>query len=173
MIVKIISPLYNGRVFYYHDMLKILRFTPKHIDAVTALSKEFDEYLGLLSQTKRKKFDTNAQKMKLLKYGFGKEKSFSGYIAKLENNIVWYALFHPGFDPDEMQWKVLHLIDFFVSETARRNGVWKELIKKLLSKNDIIGIYFWVWKKNETAIKFYTSLWSEWCVDVPYMKLMK
>lgn len=33
--------------------------------------------------------------------------------------IVGYALYHYGFDPDEMQGKVIYLIDLFVSEKAR------------------------------------------------------
>lgn len=100
--------------------MQILHFRTSHIDAVIELNREFDAYLGKLSSVPRESFDANANKKKLLRYGFGKEKSFSGYVAKVDGEIVGYALYHYGFDPDEMQGKVIHLIDFFVSERARR-----------------------------------------------------
>lgn len=153
--------------------MQILHFRKSHIDDAVQLMREFDEYLQSLSSGKREDFDIEKQKEKLLKYGFGKEKSFSGYIAKIDNKIVWYALYHYGFDPDEMQGKVIHLIDFFVSERARGKWVGSTLIEKLQSHEDSIWLYFWVWKKNIWAIEFYKKIWAEWCEDVPYMKLLK
>ena len=153
--------------------MQILHFRKSHIDAVVQLMREFDEYLQSLSSGKREDFDEEKQKEKLLKYGFGKEKSFSGYITKIDNKIVWYALYHYGFDPDEMQGKVIHLIDFFVSERTRGKWVGRTLIEKLQSHEDSIWLYFWVWKENIWAIEFYKKMWAEWCEDVPYMKLLK
>ena len=68
--------------------MQILHFRKSHIDDVVQLMREFDEYLQSLSSGKREDFDIEKQKEKLLKYGFGKEKSFSGYIAKIDNKIV-------------------------------------------------------------------------------------
>lgn len=153
--------------------MQILHFRKSHIDAVVQLMREFDEYLQSLSSGKREDFDEKKQKEKLLKYGFGKEKSFSGYIAKIDNEFVWYAIYHYWFDPDEMQWKVIHLIDFYVSEKARRKWVGRALIEKLQLHEDSIALYFWVWKKNIWAIEFYKKIWADWCDDVPYMKLLK
>lgn len=153
--------------------MQILNFRTSHIDAVVELTREFDEYLQSLSSVKRDNFDSQKQKEKLLKYGFWKEKSFSWYIAKVDNEIVGYVFYHSGFDPDEMQGKVIHLIDFFVSEKARRKWAGRALVEKLQSHKDSIWLYFSVWKKNLGAIKFYESLWAKWCDDVPYMKLLK
>lgn len=153
--------------------MQILHFHKSHVDAVVELTKEFDEYLQSLSSGKREDFDREKQKEKLLKYGFGKDKSFSGYIAKIDGKMVGYALYHYGFDPDEMQGKVIHLIDFYISEWARRKWVGGALIERLQSHEDSIGLYFWVWKKNIGAIEFYKKMWAEWCEDVPFMKLLK
>ncbi len=153
--------------------MKILPFSPSHIDAVIELMREFNHYLQSLSSIDRDDFDEVKQREKLLRYWFWEEKSFSWYVAAIDNEIVGYALYHYGFDPDEMQWRVIHLIDFFVSERARRKWVWKALIEKLQSHTDSIGLYFWVWRKNLSAIEFYKKMWAEWCEDVPYMKLLK
>lgn len=153
--------------------MQILHFHKSHVDAVVELTREFDEYLQSLSSVKRDIFDGQQQKEKILKYGFWKEKSFSGYVAKVDNEIVGYAFYHYGFDPDEMQGKVIHLIDFFVSEKSRGKWVGRALVEKLQSHEDSLGLYFWVWKKNLGAIEFYKKLWAEWCEDVPFMKLIK
>jgi hypothetical protein len=83
--------------------MQINHFRKSHIDAIVELTQEFDEYLSKLSEFPRDPFDTLMTKEKLLRYGFGREKSFSGYVAKLDGKIVGYALYHYGFDPDEMQ----------------------------------------------------------------------
>lgn len=153
--------------------MQILPFSTSHIDAVVELTREFDEYLQSLSNIKREEFDTERQRAKFMKYWFGEEQSFFWYVIKIDDIIAWYALYHYGFDPDEMRWRVIHLIDFYVSEKARRKWVWKALIEKLQSHEDSLGLYFWVWKKNIWAIEFYKKLWAEWCEDVPYMKLIK
>ena len=153
--------------------MHIIPFSSSHIDSVVALTREFDEYLQKFSSAQREAFDSKKTKEKLLKYWFWKEKSFSWYIAEVDGVIVWYALYHYGFDPDEMQGKVIHLIDFFVSESARGYWVGRALIEQLQSHEDSIGLYFWVWRKNLSAIEFYKKMWADWCEDVPYMKLIK
>lgn len=153
--------------------MQILPFSTSHIDAVVELTREFDNYLQSLSSIERDDFDDERQREKLLRYWFWEEKSFSWYVAEIDDEIVGYALYHYGFDPDEMQWRVIHLIDFYVSEKVRRKWVWKALIEKLQSHEDSIGLYFWVWRKNLPAIEFYKKIWAEWCEDVPYMKLLK
>ena len=154
-------------------MIQILYFRPAHIDAVAVLTQEFDVYLQSISNVRREDFDIEKKKENLRKYGFWKQKSFSGYIAKVDDEIIGYALYHYGFDPDEMQWKVIHIVDFFVSERARNKWVGRALIEKLQSHEDSIGLYFGVWKKNNWAIDFYKKMWAQWCEDVPYMKLIK
>ena len=155
------------------ELMQILPFRKSHIDSIVELNREFDKYLGGLSSFPRDTFDPIANKQKLMRYWVGKEKSFSGYIAKIDDDIVGYAFYHYGFDPDEMQGKIIHLIDFFVSEKVRRKWVGRALIEKLQSHEDSLWLYFWVWKKNLPAIEFYKKMGADWVEDVPFMKLIK
>lgn len=152
--------------------MQIISFSEKYIDEVVSLMKEFDNYLTSLGDD-RWDFSFENTKKKILKFAFGNEKSFDGYIAKLDDKIVGYALYHYGFDPDEMQGKVIYLIDFFVSKEARGRGIGKALIQKLQSHSDSLGLYFCVWRKNQQAIEFYQKIGAEFCNSTPYMRLLK
>lgn len=153
--------------------MKILRFQKSHLEKVLDLSEEFWVYLQWLSHIDHWVHDRESQKRRFLQYAFWSKKAFSGYIVKIDTEIVGYGLYHYGFDPDEMQGKVIYLIDLFVSEKARWKWVWKALIEKLQSHEDSLGIYFWVWKKNQKGIGFYKKMGADWVEDVPFMKLMK
>ena len=50
--------------------MKILHFRKSHSDAVVELNREFDMYLGALFSIPREDFDTEANRKKLLRYGF-------------------------------------------------------------------------------------------------------
>ena len=152
--------------------MQIIPFSSKYIDEVVYLMKEFDEYLVSLGD-ERWGFSFEKTKEKILKFGFGEEKSFDGYLAIIDDKIVGYALYHYGFDLDEMRGKIIYLIDFFVSNSARGQWVGTQLIQKLQSHSDSLGLYFCVWRKNEKAIQFYQKLWAERCNSVSYMRLLK
>ena len=153
--------------------MQILPLLQSHIDSVVELSREFDDYLRLLSSVERENFNDQKVREKFLRYGFGAKKSFFWYVAKIDNEILGYALYHYGFDPDELQGKIIYLIDFFVSKKARGKWIGRALIEKLQSHEDSLGLYFWVWMKNAWAIEFYKKLGADWIEDVPFMKLMK
>jgi GNAT superfamily N-acetyltransferase len=153
--------------------MQILSLSKSHIDGLVQLESEFEDYIQSLSSVERDNFDREAKKQQLLKYAFWKDKIFSGYVAKIWKNIVWYVLYHYGFDPDEMQGKIIYMTNLFVTEKVRWKWVGKALIAKLQSHPDSIGIYFWVWKKNIPTIWFYQKLGADWIEDVPFMKLMK
>ena len=151
--------------------LKILSLRKYHIDHLLMLMEEFDEYLGELSSGPRDNFDAEKKREKILKDGFWKRPQYKGYLAKLGSQPVWYIFYHYGYDPDEMEGMVIHVIDLFVNEKARGHGVGKLLMKQLQEKEGVIALYFWVWKKNTLAIDFYKKLGADWIEDVPYMRL--
>jgi GNAT superfamily N-acetyltransferase len=153
--------------------MKILSLRKSHINSVIELNIEFEDYLQSLSSWPRELFDIEKKRQQLLEHAFWKKRSYFGYVAKIDNEIVGYALYHYGFDPDELQGKVIYLIDLFISELARGHWVWKALVEKLQSHEDSIGLYFWVWRKNLGAIEFYKKMGADWIEDVPFMKLMK
>jgi hypothetical protein len=82
--------------------MKILHFRPSHIDTVLSLNLEFEQYLQSLSSGQREDFNIEKKRKMFLDHAFGKKKSFSGYVAKIDGEIVGYVLYHFGFDPDEM-----------------------------------------------------------------------
>lgn len=153
--------------------MHILPLNISHLDSILDLYWEFGGYLNSIAKQDTGIHDRESQKNRYLHYAFSKNPSFTGYVAKLDGAIVGYAMYHYGFDPDEMQWKVIYLIDFFVSEKARGHWVGRALIEKLQSHEDSLWLYFWVWKKNISAIGFYKKMWADWIEDVPFMKLMK
>lgn len=153
--------------------MHIIPLRRSHLESILALQLEFEDYLQSLSSEKRPDFDIEKKRNMLLENAFGKKKNFSGYIARIENEIVGYVFYHYGFDPDEMQGKILYVIDLFVSEKAHGQWVGRTLISKLQSHPDSLGLYFAVWTKNTFAIEFYKKLGARLCDDVPFMKLMK
>lgn len=155
------------------DMIQILPLRKSHIDSIIELNVEFDTYLSSLSNTKTNVLDVKKKRIQILENAFGKRKIFSGYVAKVSWEIVGFTFYHYGFDPDEMEGKVIYMFELFVSEKARGKWVWKALIEKLQSHEDSLGLYFAVWKKNPYAIEFYQKLGANWVEDVPFMKLMK
>ena len=153
--------------------MKIIELRMSHIAGVLFLSQEFENYLQSLSSKDRESFDIEKKRKMLLENALGKKKKFSGYVAKIDNEIVGYVFYHYGFDPDEMQWKVIYVIDLFVSEKVRGQWVGRALIQKIQFHEDSLGLYFGVWKKNKWAIDFYKKLGADWIENVPFMKLMK
>lgn len=153
--------------------MQILHFHKSHINSIIDLNLEFEKYLDTLSSSPRRPFDIEKKRIQLLKHAFGKKRSYSGYVAKIWKEIVWFTFYHYGFDPDEMDGKVIYMIELFVSEWARGKWVGRALISKLQSHEDSIWLYFWVWKKNISAVDFYRKIWADWVDDVPFMKLLK
>lgn len=153
--------------------MHILPLRRSHLEPILTLQLEFEDYLQSISSGKRENFDIEKKRKLLLENAFGKKKNFSGYVARIENEIVGYVFYHSWFDPDEMQGKVIYVIDLFVSEKARGQWAGRALIQKLQSHPDSLGLYFWVWTKNTPAIEFYKKLGARLCDDVPFMKLMK
>ncbi len=153
--------------------MQILPFRKSHIDYILQLNVEFDGYLNSLSGTKTSILDVEKKRAQIMKYAFGKEKMFSGYVVKIGKEITGFTFYHYWFDPDEMQGKVIYMFELFISKKFRGKWVWKALVEKLQSHKDSIGLYFAVWKKNPGAIEFYKKLGAKWVEDVPFMKLMK
>ena len=142
------------------------------INDLLRLETDFEAYLKQLSKKPRKPFSLKRQAERILKDGFGKNRAFQGFIARKGNEAVGYILYHTGYDPDEMQGRVLYIIDLFVTDRARGLGVGSRLMKAVAAECRKIGgidIYFGVWLKNKSAIKFYKKLGADWAKEVPFM----
>ncbi len=143
------------------------------VNDIVWLEKEFDEYLERLSKHRRKPFSTKNHANRILKDGFGKNRAFQGFIARRGNSAIGYILYHVGYDPDEMHGRVLYIIDLFVTDGVRGLGVGSRLMKAVAVECKKIGgidIYFGVWLKNKSAIKFYKKIGANWVKEVPFMR---
>ena len=71
-----------------------------------------------------------------------------------------YALYHHGYDTDHGR-RVLHLIDLYVQETWRRQGIGEALVRRVAEagRAHTAQVMFWsVYKPNTTATSFYERL---------------
>ena len=100
--------------------MNILRLHKSHIEKIVELSCEFDEYIQSLSSVQRSSFDREKKRKQILENAFWKKKVFSGYVAKIGKDIVGFVFYHYGFDPDEMEWKVIYMFELFVSEQGKQ-----------------------------------------------------
>ncbi len=164
----------RGRAPDYDDEPRfIIRPIQKtDLNGLVQLQEEFEEYLGSLDSNRKKSFSRVAVRRKLLQDGFGKRRAFNGFIATKDGVPVGFVFYHLGYDPDEMQGRVVYIIDLFVTGMERRRGVGQMLMQRvsaLCRGIDAIDIYFGVWKKNAKAQKFYKALGAKKVVDVPFM----
>ncbi len=145
----------------------------KDVKDVVRLEKEFDEYLARLSKKPRRPFSIKSQTKLVLRDGFGKNRAFQGFIARRRNDALGYVIYHQGYDPDEIRGRVIHVVDLFVTNRARRLGVGSLLMKAVANECQKIGgtdIYFGVWLRNKSAIKFYKKLGADRVKEVPFMR---
>ena len=154
-------------------MVKIEIVPARKSDAIDVfrLQKEFDAYLQSLTVKKRKNYAQKRQKA-FMRYGFGKKRLFYTLIAKKGGVPVGYLCYHFGYDPDEMLGPVIHVVDLFVSSYVRGQGVGKLLMKRaadICKKKGGFAVYFCVWGKNKSAIKFYKKLGAAFDKEAPFM----
>jgi GNAT superfamily N-acetyltransferase len=154
------------------EKIKVSPLRKKDILEIDKLREEFESYLQKLSAKKRKAMSSRERKAKLLKDGFGRNRAFSGFVARKGKKMFGYIFYNFGYDPDEMTGRAVHILDIFVTESSRRLGIGAKLMKKVASlcdQNDIKDIYFAVWDKNKKATKFYKKLGAELIEDMSFM----
>lgn len=151
--------------------IHISRMTRSDLQSIFQLQREFDSYIQSLSNKKRE-VSVACRESQFAKYGFGKNPMFYCLVARKARKAVGYLCYHFGYDPDEMQGPVIHVVDIFVTKDACGLGVGKALMKEAASickKASGIGFYFCVWRRNRRAIKFYKTLGADWVKEVPLM----
>lgn len=74
--------------------MHILPLRRSHLEPILTLQLEFEDYLQSISSGKRENFDYEKKRKLLLENAFGKKKNFSGYVARIENEIVGYVFYH-------------------------------------------------------------------------------
>jgi len=149
--------------------LNIRAATADDAEAVGSLALQFAVYLRSLGD--RTDFQMNAQTY--LRDGFGTNPAFSGIVAEQDGNIVGYLLYHFGYDTDSAM-RNLHVVDLYVNEKARRQGVGKALMSAAAKlSRDAGGMHlFWsVYVHNKVAASFYESLGARYTRDLLFMTI--
>ncbi len=137
--------------------------------AIGALASEFHTYLRSLGDPTEFRFGADAY----LRDGFGPKPAFDGLVAEAFGIIVGYALFHDGYETDRGR-RVIHLIDLYVQESRRRQGIGNALLRRVADVGQGRGaeILNWsVYKPNELAARFYEKLGARYITGLHWMVL--
>src|SRR3990170_6703313 len=91
---------------------------PEDAKYVAALGREFVAYLQSLGDPHPRSLSAE----EYLRDGFGETPAFSGLVADLEGKVAGYLLYCLAYDID-LGGRIVYIIDLFVREDARRQGV--------------------------------------------------
>ena len=100
--------------------------------------------------------------------GFGRNAAFTTLVARA-GRIVGYALFYAGYDVDTAS-RGVHLVDRFVTASARRSGVGRALVTAVARECIETGgawIAWFVQRDNREARAFYRALGARPDDDIP------
>ena len=142
---------------------------PEDALAVSSLAAEFAAYLRALGDT----VDTCLDGAIYLRDGFGANPAFSGLVAEANGRIVGYLLYHPSYNVDDLT-RTLHIIDLYVQEDCRRQGIGKSLMAEAAAVCRRLGgtqLFWSVYTPNETALAFYQRIGARYTRDLVFMRL--
>jgi len=94
------------------------------------------------------------------KYGFGEKKQFNSLVAELGEQVIGYLIFCDSFHIG-LGTPGFNILDLFVGNEFRRNGVGKKLLSALSLYCIETGGTWITWQcqpKNETALHFYRAI---------------
>ena len=141
--------------------------TPQDAEPVASLGSEFVAYLQDLG-------DRNPNSLTAEEYlrdGFGENPAFAGLVAELEGQIVGYLLYCPAYDLD-LGGRILYIIDLFVREAARHQGVARALMTRTADICREMGdqaLLWSVYSPNKMAAAFYEKLGAQYIKDLSFM----
>ena len=142
---------------------------PEDAESIGRLAKELIEYLRSIGDDAEQKFDAKVY----LRDGFNSNPAFLGIVAEHDGEVIGYLLYHFGYDVDYAT-RTLHVIDLYVGENWRRQGIGQALIKQA---RDICRSFcgtqlFWaVYEPNKSAIQFYERLGARFTKNLLFMRL--
>ncbi len=145
--------------------IRAVRF--EDAEAIGAMMAEFAAYLRSLGDDALLEADADMVR----RYGFGSNAAFTGLIAEVRDEPVGYLLYHFGFDADRAC-RIIHVIDLYVRESARRHGVARGLMERargICRDADGGGLVWSVYKPNKLAAGFYERLGATWIRDLDLM----
>jgi ribosomal protein S18 acetylase RimI-like enzyme len=135
--------------------------------AIGELVRQFQEYLRSLGD--RTDFAFNAETYR--RDGFGPNPAFCGIVAEVDRNVVGYLLYHFGYDTDRAI-RLLHVIDLYVQQAARRHGVGSALMHAAatIGRGANARELIWsVFSANRLAFQFYERLGAKRIEELEFM----
>jgi GNAT superfamily N-acetyltransferase len=137
--------------------------------AIGKLAAEFASYLRKLGDTGPLKMSAEA----FLRDGFGDKPAFTGLVAEKDGTVAGYLLYHFGYDADNAA-RNLHIIDLFVSEDSRGQGIGRALMQEAARRCREAGgteLFWAIFKPNKLAAEFYKKLGASYVNTLDFMKL--
>jgi len=148
------------------ERLRIRRATEADLPALTAMTREFNDYLDTLGGGKPADdaAEVAAAAMgRLRSFAFGPSPICTVLIAELDGETAGYLNYYIGVFMDDAT-PTLHVADFYVAERYRLRGAGKALMREARRIAADLGasrLLWTVWRKNEDAIRFYEKLGAE------------
>jgi len=146
--------------------LLIREATEADLDALTAMTREFNDYLDALggSAPAQDAAEIAAAAMgRLRSFAFGPNPLCKILIAELDGEAVGYLNYFMGVFMDDAT-PALHVADFFVGTKHRLRGAGKALMleaRRIAADHGASRLLWTVWRKNDDAIRFYEKLGAE------------
>jgi ribosomal protein S18 acetylase RimI-like enzyme len=137
--------------------------------AIGKLAEQFAHYLRSLGDTG----ELNLNAESILRDGFGEKPAFAGLVAEQGDIVIGYLLYHFGYDADNAA-RNLHVIDLYVDQRARRQGVGKALMSaaaKICREAGGTELFWAVYVANNLAASFYEGIGARYTKDLCFMKI--
>jgi GNAT superfamily N-acetyltransferase len=148
------------------ERLRIRQATEADLAALTALTREFNDYLDSLGGQEPAKDAAEiaaAAMGRLRSFAFGPNPICKILIADLDAETIGYLTYYIGAFMDDAT-PALHVADFYVSSSHRRHGAGKALMleaRRIAADLGASRLLWTVWRKNVDAIRFYEMLGAE------------
>ena len=147
--------------------LTIRAATANDAVAIGELAQQFATYLRSLGDPTDFRFNAETY----LRDGFGPPPAFAGLVAEVDGRVVGYLLYHFGYDTDRAM-RLLHVIDLYVHEGARRHGAGRALMHAAAHICRQAGgreLFWSVYAPNTLAAEFYERLGARYTKDLKFM----
>lgn len=149
--------------------LAVRRAVESDASQVVALMTQFEAYLRDLGDSTDYQFTQETYR----RDGFGSDPAFSGVVAESDAGLAGYLLYHFGYDIDSAT-RSLYVIDVYVAEDHRRQGVGKAMMlyaQRICREAGGKQMVWSVYKRNRSAHRFYEQLGGTYIDDEDYMYL--
>jgi GNAT superfamily N-acetyltransferase len=133
-------------------------------DAIGRLAEEFVAYLAALGDPAPRGITADVYR----RDGFGERPAFEGIVVEHGGSVVGYLLFGDGYDIDRGG-RVLHVIDLFVTESARHLGAGTALMVEARDecrRRNGHALVWTVFPPNSLARQFYERLGATYPAEI-------